>query len=227
MPWHRIVTSVIAKTHSHSQSDAMSKIVRKVSIRNLIRADVEAVVAIHMRAFPTFFLTVLGARFLREFYTSFLLDPVGRGFVAVDHDGQVLGAVVGPLQPSGYFRRLVRRRWWAFALSSFAAVIKKPGNVGRLLGAAFYRGESPSGPVRALLSSIAVDPAAQGRGVGRLLVERWVKEVRAMGVSGCYLTTDAEKNDRVNAFYCELGWWLESTYQTREGRQMNRYLLDF
>jgi ribosomal protein S18 acetylase RimI-like enzyme len=201
--------------------------VRSVPVRALGADDVAAVVAVHLRAFPSFFLSFLGPRFLREFYSSFLVDPMGRGFVAVDESGRMLGVVVGPLNPAGYFKRLLKRRWWAFCLASVSAVLRRPTVAPRLFRAVVYRGEAPDGPVRALLSSIAVDPQVQGGGVGRLLVERWVAEVRAAGGTGCFLTTDAEGNEAVNAFYRKLGWKLEGSYCTTEGRRMNRYVFDF
>lgn len=187
----------------------------------------DQVVRVHRCAFPGFFLSFLGPRFLREFYASFLVDPAGRGFVAINPQGRVCGVVVGPLNPAGYFKRLLKRRWWAFCLASASAVVRRPSVILRLGRAVFYRGETPTGPVRALLSSIAVDPVAQGSGVGRLLVERWVEEVHAQGVGGCFLTTDAEDNGAVNAFYRRLGWRLDGDYTTPEGRRMNRYVIDF
>ena len=97
----------------------------------------------------------------------------------------------------------------------------------RLVRALVYRGEAPAGPVRALLSSLAVSPAAQGQGIGRALVQRWLDEARLRGARGGFLTTDAENNDAVNRFYLSLGWKLEAAYTTREGRKMNRYEYDF
>jgi len=90
----------------------------------------------------------------------------------------------------------------------------------------FYHGEPPPGPQRSLLSSIAVSPQAQNHGIGQSLVRRWVKEVERQGYGGCYLTTDAKDNDKINNFYQRLGWKIESTYTTPEGRIMNRYILD-
>jgi hypothetical protein len=51
--------------------------------------------------------------------------------------------------------------------------------------------------------------------------------VRQRGGYGCFLATDALNNDKINNFYRKLGWNLESTYTTSEGRVMNRYVLDF
>lgn len=189
---------------------------------------IDEIVETHMRAFPTFFLTFLGRRFLKEFYASFLVDDQGMGFVAeAEPDGKVLGAVVGPLVPDGYFKRLLKRRWWAFCLASFTAVLKKPSTIKRLMRAVFYRGEAPKGPKRSLLSSICVGPECQGHGVGKALVEAWVAEAKRRGSGGCYLTTDAVDNEAVNRFYQKCGWRIETTFATPEGREMNRYVLDF
>lgn len=187
---------------------------------------INEVVDVHMHSFPGFFLTFLGPKFLKEFYKSFIVDDTGIGFIALE-DGKVLGAIVGPLVPDGYFKRLLKRQWWAFCYASIGAVLRCPSVIKRLLRALFYRGEAPPGPTRALLSSIAVLPSSQRLGIGKALVERWVQEVRQKGGKGCYLTTDAKDNDKVNGFYQRLNWKIESTYTTPEGRVMNRYVFDF
>lgn len=198
-----------------------------INITALSASHIDAVVKIHLKAFPTFFLSFLGARFLREFYTGFLLDTQGIGYIASAANGQILGVIAGPVDPRGYFKRLLKRRWWAFSLASITAILKHPSSISRLLRAVFYRGESPSGPTRALLSSIAVDPNVQGLGIGKKLVTYWVARIRRAGAFGCYLTTDADGNDKVNAFYQSLSWHIESTYITPQGRRMNRYVYDF
>src|SRR5262249_54091072 len=108
---------------------------------------VEHVVRIHLESFPTFFLSFLGARFLRELYGSFLVDPVGVGLVAVNQEDKVIGVAVGAIDPRGYFTRLLKRRWWAFCLGSIGAVAKRPSVTPRLFRALYYRGEPPTGPV--------------------------------------------------------------------------------
>lgn len=189
---------------------------------------IKHVVDVHTRAFPEFFLSFLGPKFLREFYNSFIYDSAGIGFVAEDSEsGNVLGVIVGPLLPGGYFKRLLKRKWWAFCYASLGAILRRPSTIKRLLRALLYRGEAPPGPERALLSSIAVLPRSQHLGIGKALVRRWIQEVQQQGGRGCYLTTDANDNDKVNSFYQRLNWKIESTYTTPEGRKMNRYVFDF
>ena len=185
----------------------------------------DQVVALHLRAFPGFFLSYLGARFLRDFYASFVDDLDGVGLAAINENRVMIGVVVGPMIPRGFFGRLVRRRWWSLAVSCAAAAARKPSITPRLVRGLTYRGDPPPGEGLALLSSIAVAPEAQGSGVGKLLVESWLAGVRERGGKGAYLTTDALHNDGVNGFYQRLGWRIESSYLTREGRGMNRYVI--
>ncbi|MFA6175750.1 MAG: GNAT family N-acetyltransferase [Phycisphaerae bacterium] len=198
------------------------------TIRGIAGKDVKQVVDIHIKAFPSFFLTFLGRGFLKEFYKSFLCDSQGVGFVAIDQEtNDILGAIVGSLNPNGYFKRLLKRKWFAFCIASVGAVLRKPAVIKRLFRAVFYRGDAPDGQERSLLSSIAVSPDAQGRGVGKALVKRWLEEIKSRKSSGAFLTTDAENNQAVNSFYQNLGWKLESSYSTHEGRKMNRYVYNF
>jgi GNAT superfamily N-acetyltransferase len=197
-------------------------------IRSLTPADIDAVVDLHLRAFPTFFLSFLGPRFLRHFYASFTWHPDGIALVAVrSEDGAPLGVIAGPLIPEGFFGTLVRHRWWAFAAASFAVLLKRPLVAPRLLRAIRYRGQPPPGVRRALLSTIAVSPEAQRRGIGRALLTAWLDAVRARGAKGAYLTTDAAGNESINRFYLRSSWTLGERFVTREGRHMNRYVFDF
>jgi hypothetical protein len=58
-------------------------------------------------------------------------------------------------------------------------------------------------------------------------VDHWLGEARRRGCAGAFLTTDADCNEAVNGFYRRLGWHLETSYSTPEGRRMNRYVFDF
>jgi GNAT superfamily N-acetyltransferase len=191
----------------------------------LSRAHVDACASLHVAAFPGFFLSRLGPRFLREFYTGFLGDPDAITAVALDDTGQVRGVVVGTLRPSGFFSRLLKRRWWAFALASLALALRHPTQLPRLLGALTYRGGVPLPVSGALLSSICVDPGAQGTGVGRGLIQAFLDVVKEAGLAA-YLVTDRHDNDATNEFYVRNGWRLAGSYETPQGRVMNCYVRD-
>lgn len=194
----------------------------EIRLAALHPADIDAVVALHQAAFPSFFLSQLGTPFLRNFYAGFLTDPTSVTTVA-RANGRVVGAVVGTTAPGGFFRRLLGRRLLGFALASAQAVLRDPRRTLRLLRAVTYRGEAGERVSGALLSSICVDPLSEGRGIGRRLLTEWCTTARDLGATRAYLTTDAVDNSAVNAFYERSGWTLTASFETPEHRAMNRY----
>ena len=191
--------------------------------RSLRLSDVRDAASLHRRAFPSFFLTSLGEPFLVQFYRGFIGDPTAVTAVAHDDVGRLVGAVVGTLESSGFFRRLLLRRWPAFVSASVGAVVRSPAAAPRLLRAVGYRGDVESGTGGALLCSICVDPALQGRGIGRSLIMAWTDAASAGGASRAFLTTDAENNAATLRFYESCGWTRDATFRTPEGRSMHRY----
>ncbi|GAB3716147.1 GNAT family N-acetyltransferase [Mariniluteicoccus flavus] len=186
-------------------------------------SDVPDLARLHRAAFPEFFLSSLGEPFLREFYAAFLQDYTAVTVIARRGD-RAVGAVVGSTQPESFFKRLLLKRVVGFGLASARAAIRDPRKVPRLLGAVRYRGQAGgSMPEGALLSSICVDPAERGSGIGADLVERWLDAVRARGGRAAYLTTDRDANEAVNRFYARLGWRLHYQFTTPQGRRMNTY----
>lgn len=195
-------------------------------LHSLKRSDVPQAVDVHMAAFPSFFLTTLGRRFLSEMYYGFVDDEDSIALIT-RRDTVVTGVVIGTTRPQAFFSRLLRRRWWRFGLAGLVGCLRRPSAVWRLTRAILYRGDAPPGEGYALLSSIAVAPGFQRHGIGKILVQGWIETVRMRGSRAAYLTTDADHNESVNAFYQKSGWLLERSYVTREGRAMNRYVFDF
>jgi ribosomal protein S18 acetylase RimI-like enzyme len=197
-----------------------------VRLRSMAEADVPAVVDVHRRSFPDFFLTFLGPRFLRLLYREILRED-GRGaFVAEDGAGRVVGFVAGVDRQVGFYRRLARRRWPAFALAAAAAALRRPSTIPRLFRALGRSKAGREAAAQALLMSIAVAPEVEGRGVGRALVAEFIEAMKRRGAAAVSLATDREGNDRVNRFYLGLGFRVARTYPTPEGRRMNEYVID-
>jgi len=194
-----------------------------LACRPMAPADISRVVEIHLASFPSFFLSFLGPRFLREFYRGTLNDPASFALVAVDRPGRIAGFVAGHVEPSGFYKRLLMRRGWAFAMASIGPVLRRPSIIPRLFRAMRYRGGTPATPGGALLASLAVHPEMQAVGAGKLLVRRFAEECFRRGAAYIYLTTDREHNDAVNQFYQSLGWKIETEVVTAEGRALNVY----
>jgi ribosomal protein S18 acetylase RimI-like enzyme len=191
-------------------------------IRPMRPDDVAAVVRIHLESFPGFFLSFLGPRFLRVLYETILADAEGRAFVA-EEGSQIHGFVAGVIRQAGFYRRAIRTRALAFAWAAAGAVARRPSVVPRLVRALRRPAEVRDSAADACLMSVAVTPSAEGRGAGRQLVQAFCAAIDRAGAEAVSLTTDADGNDRTNAFYVRLGFGLAREYVTPEGRRMNEY----
>lgn len=198
-----------------------------LSFRAVRPADAEALAVLHRDAFPEFFLSSLGAAFLRQFYLGFAGDPTAISTVAVTADGEIVGSIVGTSEPAGFFSRLMKRRLIQFGAISARESVRRPRIIPRLFRAVSYRGEAGPPIKGALLSSICVRSDQQGKGTGKAMMQHWALSAADSGAEQAYLATDADENDGVNRFYQSLEWNLESTYSTPEGRRMNRYVRTF
>jgi len=189
-------------------------------------ADVNAVVRVHMQAFPGFFLTFLGPGFLMQMYRGIASDPVGIAFVA-ERGGTCCGFVAGTAEPAGFYSRLLQRRFFQFGFHAALAVLRRPRVAPRLLRAFTRPKEAQEGGAgRAELMSLAVLPSSRGSGMGSRLIDAFMQRAEASGVHAVFLSTDAVDNDAVNALYVRHGFAVCRTFTTPEGRQMNEYLRD-
>lgn len=195
-----------------------------VVIRSMKSADIDQVVDVHMISFEGFFLSFLGRDFLTQLYSSIIQDADGIAFVSEEQ--RVIGFVAGTAQPSNFYRRLIIHRWWRFGLASIKPVIKNPSIISRLLRALKMPQSASNEANRGSLLSIAVLPEYQGKGIGELLVKVFLDESARRGLKTVDLTTDAIDNDGVNHFYKKLGFVIERSFETPEGRSMNEYLIN-
>lgn len=185
-----------------------------------------ALAYLHMCAFPNFFLTTLGLPFLRRLYAGFMKQSEGICLVSKKAD-MIIGFAVGTMEPAGFFRGLLREQALGFAMASIPGLLRNPVYATRkCFGALFYRGETPGGiPDAALLSSLAVSPVTQSKGVGQALVHAFAEEVRRRGGKAIYLTTDESENEKANRFYAKCGFELLDTFKRPGNRVMNRWIM--
>jgi len=194
-------------------------------IARMEEIHVKQVVQIHLESFRGFFLTILGGNFLSHYYRGIIREPNAVKLVALDN-GEPCGFIVGALNPSGFYAALLKKDWWRFAIAAMPALARRPNNLFRLGRALRRPGEAPKDPEVAELSSIAVRPGFQGRGVGKRLAKAFIEECKRLGATKIYLTTDAEQNEHVNAFYARLGFHVARIIRTPEMRPMNEYWLE-
>ena len=195
-----------------------------VTIRLARPDDVPGIVVVHQAGFQGFFLTFLGPTFLHELYSAILADSDGIGFVA-EVDYHIGGFVMGTAQPAGFYRRLLRQRWWRFARAAMLPALRQPTIIPRLLRAFSMPGQAAEHVGRGTLMSIAVSPDVQSKGVGQALVRSFLDEALRRDLRQVDLTTDQDNNDATNRFYQNLGFVCERTFTTPEGRAMNEYVI--
>ena len=194
--------------------------------RDACERDLEGVVLVHLRSFAGFFLSRLGAGFLREYY-RLILNNDGGVLVVAAEQGEPVGFAAGYASPVSFHSELKRRRL-SFALAALPALLKDHGVLRRLWldYRQVHRLSTPeSGGESGELSSIGVLPTESGRGIGKGLLEAFVFRMERRGVPGITLTTDAEGNDGVNEFYRKAGFSLVRGFTQGDGRKMNEYRL--
>lgn len=196
-----------------------------IEVRPATARDVNRIVEVHEEAFPQFFLTSLGPAFLARFYAAVVDDTASISLVA-DDGRSILGFVVGPLRPAGFFRGLLLRQGLRFAVDAMPAVAKRPFYTARhLLRGITYRGDLPDArPDMALVSSIAVVPAGAGSGAAGALLEAFCLRAADLGSRAVYLTTDRDGNAAANRFYLKHDFLCDGQIERRDGRAMNRYV---
>jgi ribosomal protein S18 acetylase RimI-like enzyme len=193
-------------------------------IRAARPADATQLALIHQESFHGFFLTSLGPRFLRLYYRALLGWPDGSGMVYVDRN-RIVGFAVGVVDLSSFYRHLLTRRGWQFALYALPRMSKAPTLLRRLRRAMSHPRQAVSRTRVATLTSVAVEPQAQGRDIGKQLIIAFLEEMQLRKVEEVNLTTDRRDNESVNRFYEKLGFSLERFYSTSEGREINEYAM--
>jgi glycosyltransferase involved in cell wall biosynthesis/ribosomal protein S18 acetylase RimI-like enzyme len=127
--------------------------------------DRKAIAELHMHGINTGFLSSLGPRFLAVLYLAMIRDPDSVVLVA-DRDGVVVGFVAGTTDTGAFYRRFARRYAPAAGLAVLARL--RPGMLARMRETRGY-GSNRTGEVKAELLSMAVAPAARGRGLANRL----------------------------------------------------------
>lgn len=193
-------------------------------IRVMTPGDVRETVAVHMAAFPNFFLSSLGPIFLAQFYGALAAWPEGVGVIAIAR-GRLVGFAVGSISPRSFYRRLFVRRALPIGVGLFSTFVRRPSVFVRVARRAMQRsgGETPAG---AELMSLAVAPDAQHAGIGRALLDAFTARIAEARAQCLWLTTDAVENDSVKRFYEKAGFSLSRSFTTTEGRKLDEYRRD-
>lgn len=213
-----------------------------VSVRTLVDGDLDAAVSLHLQVLHMEFLSRFGPKFMRTYYRAWISSTDSIGLAALDENGAVLGVLLGASDPALHVRAMVREHGVGLGAALIGHSLTHPRLAKDLIvtrGWRYTRGlarlviarltrEPPSSPVAAgpvvgEITHVLVDPAAQGRGVGRALVEQCVRQARAAGVQELQLVTPPDM--AAQHFYERLGWHASGEMQSRSGEDFLRYRL--
>jgi ribosomal protein S18 acetylase RimI-like enzyme len=192
-----------------------------VTTRPAAAADLGPIARLHTLAFRGFFLTKMGLPFLIRYYRT-VLEYEGGLLLVAEASGSIAGFVAGFSRPAAFYR-LLRRRAFSLAVAMAPALLRHPPLIPRAI-ADFKRtgGNRPKDDeCWAELSSVAVNPAVSGQGIGHTLVKAFVRAAAKRGAAAVRLTTDAVNNEAVNRFYRQLGFELTGTFEATPGRYLN------
>lgn len=189
----------------------------------LKKEDAAEITAIHILAFPGFFLTDLGKDVLCVFYSALIQDKSTIVF-GVENDRKIIGFCVASTAPSGLYYRIFIKHFFNFLIPLTISFLKNLNFFKRMITSfassnkLYVVSKYPSS-----LLSICVSPAYAGKGVGKILLKRLEKELILQKQLGYYLTTDAENNNATNQFYLSFGFKLYDFYN-QGNRLMNIYV---
>jgi ribosomal protein S18 acetylase RimI-like enzyme len=186
--------------------------------------DIRQVVEIHLSSFPGFFLTFLGKGFLKYLYKGFILHP-DSGIIVAKDEKKIIGFLAYSTNLSEFYSFLIKRYFFPFAWYGFLGGLRSPKSLLRIIRALRYPSETKTDEKYVEISSIAVDPAVQTKGIGSGLINRICELFKDSEFQVIRLETDADNNEAVNGFYQKNGFQVENVSETPEGRRMNHYTI--
>ena len=186
------------------------------STRDAIRAatidDRRAVADLHMQGIASGFLSSLGRGFLATLYSALIADPHSAVIVA-ENDGTVVGFVAGTTDTGAFYRRFGRRH----AISAGVRVLPRirPGLIRRVRETRSY-GLDGHEAVSAELLSMAVAPAARGRGLANRLGAELLSWAGGRGIGAMKVVVGATNEPAIRV-YRKLGFGHDQAIEVHRG----------
>lgn len=195
-----------------------------MTIRNANENDIEGIVRIHCSAFKGFFLTSLGADFLKFYYLNFVRSKETVTLVAEDGN-RVVGFSAATTNCKGFNSRLIKSNLFGFCMLTLKLIFTNPKALLRLVKNLTKKSsEIDDNEEYAELYSIGVDQSQQGKGIGKLMLTKIEVALKHKGVEKVSLTTDYNENEHAIGFYKSMGYKTLYEFVTYPNRKMYRFI---
>ncbi len=195
-----------------------------MEIRVATHKDISSIVNIHQSAFDVFFLTSLGTRFLSFYYKAFVQSEDSVVLCAIE-DEVVLGFSAATKQCKGFNSKIIKKNLLSFFGLSIKLLFTQPSALVRLAKNLTKKSEEvEDNEEYAELYSIGVRSEAQGKGIGKKLLNATEKKLKEEGVEKVSLTTDYYNNESAVAFYHSMGYSTLYEFATYPKRKMYRLI---
>ncbi len=195
-----------------------------MTIRNANENDIEGIVRIHCSAFKGFFLTSLGADFLKFYYLNFVRSKETVTLVAEDGN-RVVGFSAATTNCKGFNSRLIKSNLFGFCMLTLKLIFTNPKALLRLVKNLTKKSsEIDDNEEYAELYSIGVDQSQQGKGIGKLMLTKTEVALKHKGVEKVSLTTDYNENEHAIGFYKSMGYKTLYEFVTYPNRKMYRFI---
>lgn len=227
-----------ARNHVGAETHAPSALhVRPVAV-----SEVRALAELHATALPHGFFVRLGRRFLSAYYRGFVESPHAVALRVLDGTRPV-GHLVGVLDGAAHWNWVLRRHGLRLALSGALALVRRPRLALpfiRRRAARYVRAlrrhaapgrlhpeiHTDQRPRRtAVLSHVAVEPRAAGRGAGTRLVAEFMEQACRAGATRAELVTRADGRG-AGPFYERMGWSPTGAVSEADGTVFAGYYVD-
>lgn len=183
-----------------------------VEVRRGSPADARRAAELHAGQIAEGFLSQLGPAFLERLYRRIARTDSSFLLVAAEGD-RVVGFLAGSCDVGGLYRRFLVRDGVAAALGAWRNLLRAWP---RALETLRHGGSDEVAAGGAELLSVAVDPAARGRGVGGALVAAFVAELGRRGVGSGHVVVAADNASAISLY--ERGGFVRSrTFELHPG----------
>lgn len=191
------------------------------------KTDNALVAQLHMQVFPGFFLSTLGYRFLKKYYSVVLKHPETICLLARNERDDIMGYVLGRACAAGYLKKIVKSAPLTFMWEGVKLLFSHPKALVRLvknLDKKSDKKEIKDSQEYAEIGLIGVMPEFKGKGIGHQLLDAFEKELKKRKVESLSLTTDYDDNKQTLIAYKAWGFEVLYEFVTYPNRRMYRLI---